>query len=172
MNSLPERMGIHLPQYQTIKMYEGFGEIKIMPYPFWRRIWIFGKTIPYFVGQNIVFTLKIKNWEHSTFRQPPLYVFETFGTQPPKVNELNQLKPELRGNTIDHECDVVYKIAKLPSGANSITVFTARVMNWDRWLPAFLALIVGAILAVPCGILGGILLGFIQVTPSWRIWLP
>jgi hypothetical protein len=162
--SLPiERLGTLMPQYPNAKL-DRF-QIEAKPIIFFRR-WI-----PYFVGNNVTFRVRIKDTTQ-TIDSTILYIVESFGDDTQLIKKIQRADLpndwiELTGNPIDRECDVMYRVATSPKGDNAHTFLSAHVVNTDRWALGCVGLLAGFIVAIA----SGIVLGFIKVEPILRMFI-
>ena len=154
-----------MPQYYSHLNQGKVGNIKVTPLSLWRRIF---RWWPYFVGDRVRFELEVVN--------PPDHpytlwrVFERFGNQAGIIQTVKKGKQQVIGGIINSEGDIEYSIGSLHSvpGTDRFTVFTAQVINKDRWVLGCVGVVIGAIVTIATGI--G--LGFIDVVEFWKIWIP
>ena len=153
-----------MPQYHHAKVDRFL--VKTKPIFFLR------KWFPYFVGNEITFMIQIEDTEQR-IDSTSLHVFEVFGEREQRIKGINReaLPSEwiiISGNPIDREGDVIYRLGASPNSKDSMVLLSAHVMNTDRWMLGCAGLVIGAILTIATGII----LGFIQITPFWKIWIP
>ena len=180
-NNLLERMGIRLPQYYNHDSWLELGKIKVSPFPWWRKFWPIKSYLPYFVGDRVKFRLQIEN--PSSF----FWLFQRFGEDYYSFDFLIKDKV-IEGDIVNREGDVEYMIGFTgdpqlagPRGKGrlvgdslmvgvlgipryTIPLFTAKVINKDRWSLGCVAILVTAFVTL-C-------LGFIKIIPFWQIWIP
>lgn len=156
---------LHMPQYHNPK-FDRY-RIETKPKIFLRR-WF-----PYFVGNNVAFLMRITDPEQ-VVDSTTLYVFEVFGDRERRIKEIErQTLPEgwipILGNPIEREGDVIYSVGSSYGGKNTVPLFTAHVINTDRWSLGCIGFILGTISSV----IAGIIIAFINVrNPAWDMWVP
>jgi len=158
-----------MPQYHNHYNTQLYGDVKVTPIPTWRRIARYIVPIPFFVGNRVRFRLKI---QHSQMNP---YVFESFrgGAVIKRVTQANMpLDQEIIGNPISGEGDVEYILGyptKISENqiASGVTLFTTRSYSDDRFLPAFVTILVTFVLSVVGTIIAGLFFGFITIDPAW-----
>jgi hypothetical protein len=167
MNTLFERLGIHLPQYHNAKVDRFL--IRTKPNYFWQ------KWIPYFVGNKVSFMIRIEDTEQRA-DSSPMRVFEIFGDSEHQIKKIERVDLTnewltLTGNPIDREGDVIYSFGLSAKSAISSVIFSAHVINKDRWLLGCGGLVIGAILTIITTIISGIVLGFIKIEPILKMFI-
>ncbi len=152
-----------MPQYHKTKIDRFKVETKLK---FPLRKWF-----PYFVGNKITFRIKIEDTEQR-IDSTVLYIFQAFGDRQETIHKIEAGKlpntwVTIIGSPIDREGDVIYKMGVSPSAKNSNTLFSAHVINTDRWLLGCVGLVAGAVVTIA----SGIALGFIKIEPILRIFI-
>jgi hypothetical protein len=160
-----KRIDVLMPQYHSSHT-DQTGQIKITPFPWWRRLF---PWIPYFVGDRVIFQVEIE-------RLDARFVFyEKFGDQIYEKFQFISGK-KLRGSTIPRECDVEYVVApynaKELTATNSVLVMSANVINKDRWALGCAGLLIGGIITFIVTIAAGIVTGFFEIDKFWHIINP
>jgi hypothetical protein len=159
-----------MPQYFNQNFHDGRFETTITPVPVLRR-WL--KNFPFFVGDRVKFNLQIV--DRASGDSTKLHLFEVFGNKTKIIAEFYPLKSlnekYIEGNIIDVEGDIAYKIGAPKDESFAKTIFTAKVINRDSVFFQWFWLLVGAFFTFICGVLIW-LLGFIEIVPFWKIWIP
>lgn len=153
-----------MPNYHSKKI--GLFLIDVKPDIFIRRFW------PYFVGNKVKFRIHFSRLD-SAVDGTIFHIFEIFGSEERTLQKFDNIDVNNKwitviGNPIDHEGDVIYRLGFSSNSKGSQTIVTGHATNTDRWLLALLGFFLGAIFSI----FTGILLGFIQITPFWSIWIP
>jgi hypothetical protein len=157
-----------MPRYHSAKV-DRF-DVKVRP----KRTLL--KWLPYFVGDRVTFRLQITD-PSSVMDSTSLQLFEIFGTEEKILRRferavLDENWNEVTGNPIDREGDVIYRLGVSPNAPSAQTIFSAHAINKDRWTLGCVGLIVGGVVTLICTVLGGILLGFLQIDKVWHIINP
>ncbi len=163
MNNLLERVGIHMPQYRNVNNLKNGRKIIITPKPYWRNL----KVLPYFVGDTIKFRLEALGKNEIDGKFDIYYVTEFFRDREKGYYIIDKSPYDFEGRIVDGEGDIRYSVGLLPSHDTHVVV-TAKAINTDRWSLGC----VGFLLGIIGTISAGIILGFIQIIPFWRIWIP
>lgn len=155
-----------MPQYHSLKV-DRF-KIEAMPKSLLRRVFRFW---PYFVGNRVEFKLSIVDL-NSIIDSTSLHLFEIFNGEEKTLKKFDRAKitddwNNIVGNPIDREGDVIYRIGVSSKSSSSQTIFSAHVINTDRWSLGCLGLLFGTIGTI----VAGIILGFIEISPAWRVWI-
>ena len=161
IQKITEQIDIFMPQYYSLKGCTEIGDITVTPVHWYRKYEPFKTFFPYFVGDEVEFRLQIEN---------PSYrfcLYEIFGDN---YSEPQNIVKDgiMLGHRITKEGDVEYKIALKGNPFEGFPIFTTRVINKDRFGLTCLGMMLGAFLTF----LFMVLLGFLQIVPVWRIWIP
>ena len=150
-----------MPQYYSMKDHRELGDITVTPIRWYRKYEPFKTFFPYFVGDEVEFKLQIENPSYD------FCLYEIFGNNYGEPQNIVKTGIML-GNRISKEGDIEYKISKKGNPFEGLPIFTARVINKDRWGLGCLGLIIGGLITF----LFMLLLGFLQIIPFWKIWIP
>lgn len=139
-----------MPQYYSIPNWRDRGKVTITPKSIWRRLPIFGKIIPYYVGNRVEFVIHIEKPQDMlkvNFLGPPV-VWEKFGDKSKAIQNVIKTSTPVNGNPISSEGNIEYYLDwDVPnSGEETATIFTAYAKNKDTIFIQWFFLIIGVIL--------------------------
>lgn len=135
-----------MPQYPKAINFDETGRVvKITPRPHIRRIFSF---LPYFVADTIYFKIDVSYKKESPSFEL-LYIDEYFDSKLESSKQIMFETSEYRGSTIGGEGKVEYIIR---SGSTqkpiSDKVFTAQIINKDRFLLQLIAAVLSAVITI------------------------
>lgn len=162
--------GTNMPRYYDIPNWEGRGNVRIIPKPWYRRLPILKQTIAYHVGDRIKFIVHTDNPNTRGDVGFSQVVYENFSGEYKRLKPITATDTEIEGNRINREGNVEYCIGYDLYKDTTKTIFTANVEDWDtifsKWGWAF----VGGFFSLLIGVLLWAL-GLIRLIPFWEIWI-
>ena len=157
-----------MPQYYSVPDWRDRGKVTVTPKSFWRRLPIIGNIIPYYVGNQVEFTVHIEKplqWKDII---GAFCVWEKFGDVSKNLHDVNQIDSPIKGNRISVEGNIEYYLGySIPSPSEiTTTIFTAHALSWDSIRNQISWIILAAILGGIITLFISFLLGFIKINPA------
>jgi hypothetical protein len=147
VNKKIESVKGYMPQYPKAINFEKSGRnLNIEPSQFFRKLF---KFYPYFVADTVYFKIEV-NYKKQSPSFELLYIDEYFNGKKESTEQIMFESSEYRGSTIGSEGKIEY-IVRNGDSQNQISdiVFTAQVINKDRFLVQLIAAVLsGTIIAV------------------------
>jgi hypothetical protein len=175
-----QRLRNVMPKYYDYSDYKGHS-VRIVPTGL-RRIPILREWLPYFIGDRVMFDVlfkalpeKQKQYTENPLSDYVLWELHPNGSQRDyhEMRDANNEQYTIRftSNIITQQGDFTVYLGLNLTPDPRAPLFTAEIMHKDRRRYDVFLVLIG--LAGSC-IIGGLLwlLGFIQITPFWKIWVP
>jgi hypothetical protein len=172
MNSILERLAIHMPQfYPPPENWNDRGRSKITFKPFWRNIPLV-RNYPLWVGDRVEFDIHIDKMGNKNPYALQV-VHEMIDNVVIQEHNIEGMDTNIKSMPIASEGNLKFSFGTanyaLP---NNPLIVTANVQNKDRWWLGCVGLIAGAVVTFIVTIASGIVLGIIEIDKFWHIINP